>query len=148
MCNAWMHSIPEYKSKSEVESCQMNGYCWKAEFLLSIIKWVMHYSSMFSLIVWKKKCALPKLFAWQCLFFMSSRLIKLGWRAYQMLRYGSRTENDCVLKWTKKSLFWYCLLCLLEMDEKEMSSEFVMLETCNNLYVTNTQVMLKPLAGY
>ena len=74
-----MHSTPEYRSKPEVESCKMNGYCQllrlKAECLLNNVKWVMNDSSMFSLIVWKMKCALHKLFAWQCLLFMSSSSI-------------------------------------------------------------------------
>ena len=58
-----MHSTPEYRSKPEVKSCQMNGYCLllrlKAECLLNNVKWVMNDSSMFSLIVWKMKCAFP-----------------------------------------------------------------------------------------
>ena len=81
----------EYSSNPEVESCQMNGYCLllrlKAECLLNNVKWVMNDdSSMFSLIVWKMKCALHKLFAWQCLLFMSSSSIMLGCHAYQTLR--------------------------------------------------------------
>ena len=79
-----------YRSKPAVKSCQMNGYCLllrlKAECLLNNVKWVMNDSSMFSLIVWKMKCALHKLFSWQCLLFMSSSSIMLGCHAYQTLR--------------------------------------------------------------
>ena len=46
--------------------------------------WMIH--QCFSLIVWKMKCALHKLFAWQCLLFMSSSSIMLGCHAYQTLR--------------------------------------------------------------
>ena len=66
-----MHSTPEYRSKPEVKSCQINGYCLllrlKAECLLNNVKWVMNDSSMFSLIVWKNLREGESLFCF-CLF--------------------------------------------------------------------------------
>ena len=97
-----MHSTPEYRSKPEVKSCQMNGYCillrLEAECLLNNVKWVMNDSSMFSLIVWNMKCALHKLFAWQCLLFMSSSSIMLGCHAYQTLRRPEQSFGECRLR--------------------------------------------------
>ena len=78
-------------------------------------KLVMNDSSMFALIVWKMKCALHKLFAWQCLLFMSSSSIMLGCHAYQnMLRRPEQsakskpalpTSSALTISWWLKQLF-------------------------------------------